>query len=101
MKSLSLLFHSGQTLAKHEPHQRARAAQLPQKCRGIVHRCGLHPHGEKVRVVAVLEEQRGEKAHQRAHHPGRQAGDGRYQKHLLILAGGEPTHGDAHGRGAD
>ena len=55
-KSLSLLFHSSQTLAKHEPHQRARAAQLPQKCRGIVHRCGLHPHSEKVRVVAVLEE---------------------------------------------
>ena len=101
MKSLSLLFHSGQTLAKHEPHQRARAAQLPQKCRGIVHRRGLHPHGEKVRVVAVLEEQRGEKAHQRAHHPRGQTGDSGHQEHLLVLAWGEPARGDAHGRGAD
>ena len=51
--------------------------------------------------MAVLEEQRCEKAHQRAHHPRGQAGDGGNQEHLLVLAGGEPTHSDAHGRGAD
>ena len=51
--------------------------------------------------MAILEEQRGEKAHQRAHHPRGQAGDGGNQEHLLVLAGGEPTHSDAHGRGAD